>query len=374
VNRVRPLTRRIALGGLIAPPALRAEADSAPTLEQDVAAILMLGWTGHTVQSPSAQALAGHISAGRVGAVVFVKENVGSHQEVQSLVTLFTEAVVPLIAIDHEGGVVQRLTERHGVSRLPSPRSVAGSLTPERAQALYAEAGSEIARLGFNLNLAPVVDLHDPTNPQIGHYDRAFDADPARVRIYAQAFVDGFAAAGVLCALKHFPGDGHARQDGHFGLPDGPTIWTERDLEPFTQLIRVGRAALVMVGHVRIDRLESRPIPVSLSRAVMTDLLRDRLGYTGVAMTDDLDMKAVSILMTRRQAVISAIAAGNDLLMIRNAEDFDPDLPRKVVAWVRDAIAAGEFSRGRIAQAALRVRQLRRMKLGATERLNVERT
>lgn len=335
--------------------------------------MLMLGWTGDTVRSPSAQALARHISAGRVGAVVFVKDNVGSRQDVQSLVTLFTKAAAPLIAIDHEGGAVQRLTERHGVSRLPAPRSVARSLTPEQAQALYAKAGAEIARLGFNLNLAPVVDLDDPANPEIGHYGRAFDADPARVRIYAQACVDGFAAADVLCTLKHFPGDGHAHEDSHLGLPDGPTIWTERDLEPFTQLIGAGRAALVMVGHVRIELLEPRPIPVSLSKAVMTGLLRDRLGFTGVAMTDDLDMKAVSTLMPRRQAVISAIAAGNDLLMIRNAADFDPDLPRTVVAWVREAVAVGELSRGRIAHAAHRVRQLRRTKLAATERLRVRR-
>ena len=105
----------------------------------------------------------------------------------------------------------------------------------------------------------------------------------------------------------------------------------------------------------------------------MTGLLRDRLGFTGVAMTDDLDMQAVSALMPRRQAVIDAIAAGNDLLMIRNAGDFDPDLPRTVVAWVREAVAAGELSRSRIAQAALRVRQLRRTKFAAVERLRAGR-
>jgi beta-N-acetylhexosaminidase len=359
VNQAARLTRRTALGGLLAAPAVRAKAEDAPTLRQDLAAMLMLGWSGHTAQSSTARALAGHISAGRVGAVVFVKENVGSRQEVQSLVGQFTETAAPLIAIDHEGGSVQRLTERHEVARLPAARSVAESLTPRQAQALYAEAGSQIACLGFNLNLAPVVDLHDPANPQIGHYGRAFDTHPDRVRTYAQACVDGFALAGVLCALKHFPGDGHAHADSHLGLPDGSAIWTERDVEPFTQLIRAGRARLVMAGHVRIAVLEPRPIPVSLSKAVMTDLLRDRLGYTGVAMTDDLDMQAVSSVMSRRQAVISAIAAGNDLLMIRNANDFDPDLPENVVAWVRDAVAAGELSRGRIALAADRVRQLR---------------
>jgi beta-N-acetylhexosaminidase len=138
-------------------------------------------------------------------------------------VRLFSAKGTPLIAIDHEGGSVQRLTERHGVSRLPAAQSVTASLSPDRARALYAQAGSEIARLGFTLNLAPVVDLHDPTNPAIGHFGRSFDDDPARVLAYARAFVDGFADAGVLCALKHFPGNGHILGDSHRGPADGFT-------------------------------------------------------------------------------------------------------------------------------------------------------
>jgi beta-N-acetylhexosaminidase len=293
----------------------------------------------------------------RAGGVFFVKENVGSLEDVRSLVRLFSAKATPLIAIDHEGGWVQRLTERHGVSRLPTAQKVADSLSPDRAQALYFQAGSEIARLGFTLNLAPVVDLHDPTNPAIGHFGRAFDADPVRVLAYARAFVDGFAEAGVLCALKHFPGNGHTLGDSHQGPADGSN-WSERDLAPFAQLIAAGRARLIMAGHAQIPSLEPRPVPVSLSEPVIRGLLRQRLNFNGVAMTDDLDMQAVSSLMPRRDAVIKAVSAGNDLLMIRNVGDFDSELPHKVVAWVREAIAAGTLSRAQIAQAADRVRGL----------------
>jgi beta-N-acetylhexosaminidase len=320
--------------------------------------MLMLGWSGSTTQSFSALVLARHLAAGRAGGVFFVKENVGSLQDVQSLLRLFTATATPLIAIDHEGGWVQRLTERHGVSRLPSARSVAASLSPDRAKTLYARAGSEIARLGFTLNLAPVVDLHDHDSPAIGHFDRAFDDDPVRVLAYARAFVDGFAEAGVLCAIKHFPGDGHAHADTHHGLALGSN-WSERELAPYAQLIAAGRARLIMVGHAHIPSLEPRPVPVSLSEAVMSALLRQRLGFNGVAITDDLDMLAVSSLMPRKEAVIKAISAGNDLVMIRNVDNFDPELPRTVVAWVQEAIAAGTLSRTQIAQAADRVRALR---------------
>jgi beta-N-acetylhexosaminidase len=350
------LTQRVAMAGLLTNvPTLRA--DTASTVEQDVGAMLMLGWSGTTIESFSAQVLARHVAAGRAGGVFFVKENVGSLEDVRSLVRLFSAKATPLIAIDHEGGWVQRLTERHGVSRLPTAQSVADSLSPDRAQALYAQAGSEIARLGFTLNLAPVVDLHDPTNPAIGHFGRAFDADPVRVLAYARAFVDGFAEAGVLCALKHFPGNGHTLGDSHHGPADGSN-WSERDLAPYAQLIAAGRARLIMAGHAQIPSLEPRPVPVSLSEPVMRGLLRQRLNFNGVAMTDDLDMQAVSSLMPRREAVIKAISAGNDLLMIRNVGDFDPELPRRVVAWVQEAIAAGTLSRAQIAEAADRVRGL----------------
>jgi beta-N-acetylhexosaminidase len=264
-----------------------------------------------------------------------------------------------LAAIDHEGGIVQRLTERHGFTTLPAARLVAAELSPDRARVLYAKSAAELAAVGFNLNLAPVVDLHDPLNPQIGHFGRSFDADPAIVTAYAESFIGGFASANVLCAPKHFPGLGHCHDDSHDDLPDITSTWSEIELKPFAQLIARGEAHVIMGGHVRLDTVENEMIPTTLSSAVTTGLLRDKLAFQGVAMTDDLDMAAVHNLMGRREAVIRAIAAGNDLLMVRNATNFDPCLPQNIVDWVNEAISKGSLSKDRIRESADRVRRLK---------------
>jgi beta-N-acetylhexosaminidase len=216
-----------------------------------------------------------------------------------------------------------------------------------------------LAALGFTVNLGPVVDFDDPANPAIGMFGRAYGTDPDLIAAYAAAFVDGFASAGVICALKHFPGHGNSAGDSHDGVADISATWTDAELRPFAHLIAAGRAPMVMGGHLRMTVLEPSGLPITFSAAVMTGLLRDRLGYRGVVVTDDLDMDAVRRLMGRRQAVVEAIRNGNDLLMIKNLEDYDPLLPQRVVRWVRAAIADGTLRETQVIEAAGRVRSLR---------------
>jgi hypothetical protein len=177
-------------------------------------------------------------------------------------------------------------------------------LSPAQAQDLYAKAA----------------------NPAIGHYNRAFDADPAKVSDYAWAFIDGFAQARVHCALKHFPGHGRSREDGHGGLPDITATWSETALESYAALIANGRAQIVMGGHLRLAIIEKDAVPTTLSPAVTTGLLRNKLGFRGVIVTDDLDMTPVKAIGDRRAAVIKAIAAGND-----------PDDPQRLLSRFRSA-------------------------------------
>lgn len=307
-----------------------------------------------------------------------MKENVGSREDVSRLIRLFSAESTPLIAIDHEGGFVQRLSESQGFTPIASARSIAAALSVSQAESVYAKAAMELASLGFNLNLAPVVDLHDPASPEIGRYERAFASDPATVAAYAKAFIDGFASAGVQCALKHFPGEGHSRADTHHSFSDITSTWSEQELEPYVRLIANSRARIIMSSHVRLKAVEKEPIPITLSSAAIAGLLREKLGYSRVAMTDDLDMAATSSLMEswrrlvfraigipgpaweRSEIVIRAIAAGNDLLMIRNASGFDIDLPQKITSWVQKAIDAGTLDESHIAESAERVRRLKR--------------
>jgi beta-N-acetylhexosaminidase len=334
---------------------------STDPLTADVAEMLMLCFYGSTTWSVMSRMLAAHLAAGRIGGVVFDASNVGSRQDVIDLVQMFCTSAptVPLIAIDHEGGSVQRLKSKHGFTTLPRALVVAQTVSVDQARSLYAQAASEMAAIGFNLNLAPVVDLHDPANPPIGHFGRAFASDPETVTSYAEAFIDGFASANVLCAPKHFPGHGHSLADSHYGLPDITSTWSEKELEPYARLIADGRAKIIMGGHLRLATIEREALPTTLSRAATHGLLREKLGFNGVIMTDSLDMDAVLGLVSRREAVIKAIAAGNDLLMIKNVGLFDPYLPQNVVIWVRDAIERGVLRERDIIESADRVRKLK---------------
>jgi beta-N-acetylhexosaminidase len=323
--------------------------------------LLILGFSGTNAQSPSAQALAEQIHESAVGGVVFVKDNIGDKDEVLGLTGLFSGGSPRkvIVAIDHEGGAVQRLVEAHGCAKLPSAQRVAAEYTVAEAQDIYTEAGHAMAGLGFNLNLAPVVDLENPGNPAIGRYGRAFSDNAETVTAYAGAFIRGFGASGVCCALKHFPGQGGAQSDSHEWAPDITAVWSQADLLPFRRLIREGSAAAVMSGYSLLKTIASDNRPAALSREIVTGLLRNQLDFDGVAITDDLDMGAVGYGFARRSAIIQALGAGNDALMVRNRKNYDPALPETIASWISEGLAHGTLSIDALNKSAERVRRLR---------------
>lgn len=336
-------------------------------LANDVAELLLMGFFGSSPRSFSARLLARQVRRGQVGSVFFVQHNVGKPARLAALLALFNGVKTPpLLAIDHEGGWVQRLKARHGVSLLPGAQDLRNRLSPAEAQHIYARAAAELRRTGFNLTLGPVLDVHDPRNPAIGQFGRAYDSDPERIAEYGQAFVAGSLQAGLACAAKHFPGHGRAFSDSHFEPANASLTWSEAELIPFERLVAApAPPPMVMVGHLRVDPLDPSGLPATLSEPIITGLLRDRLGYRGVVMTDDIDMGAISSILPRKEAFIAALAAGNDLVMIKNLFGYDPRVPERAVAWVREGIARGQLSEAGIKASAARVRALR-ARLAAT--------
>ncbi|HTO28102.1 MAG TPA: glycoside hydrolase family 3 N-terminal domain-containing protein, partial [Devosia sp.] len=168
--------------------------------------------------------------------------------------------------------------------------------------------------------------------------------------------------AGVLCAAKHFPGHGRSVGDSHNGGANISATWTEAELEPFARLITSEHTpSMVMTGHLRLDPVAPDGRPATVSASIVTGLLRQRLGYQGVVVTDDLDMDAISQLMSRQEAVVQALVAGSDLLMIKNLFRYDPLMPQRAVGWVRKAIASGHLTEAQVMAAAERVRALRQL-------------
>ena len=217
-----------------------------------------------------------------------------------------------------------------------------------------------LAGLGFNLNLAPVVDLDaNPDNPIIKGKRRSFSADPETVARHAAEFVKSHRAHGVLCCSKHFPGHGSAKGDTHLGLVDVTATWHERELIPYQRLIAAGLCEVIMSAHV-INRHLDPGLPATLSRAVQTGLLRDKLGFRGVIVSDDMEMKAISSHYGLEQSVLLAVEAGIDVLCFGNNMSYDPDITAKVVAVIERGVAAGRLSETRINESCERVLALKR--------------
>ncbi len=326
-------------------------------IEEKIGQMLMVGLPG-----PALDEAARHLVADlHVGGVVLLLQNAESPAQVQALVgelqALAARQRVPVplfVAINHEGGSVVRV--RTGVTVFPSNMAVGATGSPALAYEIGRLGAEELSAMGINMNLAPVLDVNsEPANPVIGL--RSFGARPAQVAEYGAQFIRGTQAAGVIAVAKHFPGHGGVAVDSHQALPTltapADVIWS-RDLAPFRRAIAEGVDA-VMSAHLVVPALGAETEPATLSRAVMTDLLRGRLGFRGVTITDDLGMKGITGQMTQAEAAVRAVEAGNDVVVVVYSTEAQDATYRALAQAVRD----GRLSERRIDESVRRILALK---------------
>lgn len=265
------------------------------------------------------------------------------------------------IAVDAEGGRVMRLSPRLGYPPTLSAREVGERDDPAFTEAEARRMGLMLREAGINWNLAPVVDVAvNPSNPAVVALGRTYSADPARVSAHARAFVQGMHEAGVLTALKHFPGHGSSRSDSHQGFTDvSDTALLSVELRPYRALIAAGMADSVMTAHVFNRGLDPWD-PATLSRFTVRRVLRGWLHYDGVAVSDDLLMGAIAQHYGLEDAAVLALGAGVDVLLIsQNTGRVDDRAAERVVAAITRAIAEGKLSETAVTAAVHRVDLLR---------------
>ncbi len=337
----------------------------------DIGQLLWFGFAGPTVTP----ALRAKLDAGEVGATILFKRNLvveavtanGITQEVtdvDALVALNAElhrsapdGTPALIAVDHEGGLVQRV--RAPATHWP-PMLSHDALAPDAAEILSEQIGRtlglELRAMGFDIDFAPVLDIHtNPANPIIGN--RAFGTTADAVARRALAFARGLDEAGILACGKHFPGHGDTTTDSHLELPRVDHSWERLEaveLEPFARAAKA-KLPMIMTAHVVFGILDALR-PATLSPKVVTGVLRDRLGYDGVIVSDDLDMKASAEHMQVGVAAISAIRAGCDVLLLCRREDHQALAEE---ALIKEAEADSGF-RALVGAAAQRVRTMKK--------------
>ncbi len=290
------------------------------------------------------------------------KNNISSPAQLKSLTqSLQRHAHHPLlICIDQEGGLVRRLKTGTGFPKTASPQAMGEADDPVLTAIHAACTATTLKTLGINLNLAPSVDLNTYTdNPVIGKLGRSFSASPDTVVRHAAIWIKEHRKLNILTCLKHFPGHGSSRADSHLGFTDITESWQEEELIPFKSLIQQELADCVMPGHLFHNGLDSDH-PSSLSPAVIDTILRKTLGFNGLVITDDLQMKAITDKYGLGESVCLALAAGVDMLIIGNNLEYDPQLLQKLIPAVLKAVEQGRISEERIYQALQRVENIKK--------------
>jgi beta-N-acetylhexosaminidase len=272
-----------------------------------------------------------------------------------------------LISLDQEGGWVTRLKPEHGFDlSIPTAKDMEQMFETEVSEGIekiYINLGLQLAALGFNLNFAPCVDVDvNPLSPAIGKFSRAFSTDPKKVSTYGMAAAKGLWLAGVLSSFKHFPGHGSATDDTHQGKADVTTSWKDYELQPYE---KVPLSTMVMVGHLFNAKIDA-VYPASLSEKTIKGVLRKRLNFDGVVISDDLQMGAIYQNANLKEILRQAINAGNDILLLGNNKYYTKNLGRRAHREILKMIKNGEISRTRIQESFERIIKLKAMIAGKT--------
>ncbi|MFC4105447.1 glycoside hydrolase family 3 N-terminal domain-containing protein [Micromonospora zhanjiangensis] len=345
-------------------PSSPAGADAA--LRRKIASLLVVGFRGERV-TPNDWIVTA-LRDGLGGVILFDQDletktvrNISSPPQVTALVKSLREASSPrlIVSVDQEGGQTSRLNPGNGFPATRSEAEIGAANSPATTRGWAQGLVRDLNSIGMTLNYAPVVDLDvDPNSPAVGKLGRSFSADPDVVVGNATEEIQAHRAGRVKTVIKHFPGLGSATGNTDFDVVDVSSTWQARELEPFQRLIAAGVVDSVMVAHILNTQLDPK-LPTSLSPAVVTDLLRGRLGWKGPVVSDDMQAAAITRRYGVDDAVALALAAGVDLLVFANQQVYDDTVFTRTVDNVVNLVRSGRLTEARIDESVARVDTLR---------------
>ncbi|MDQ2087119.1 beta-N-acetylhexosaminidase [Herbivorax sp. ANBcel31] len=293
----------------------------------------------------------------KLGGVILFSENINTIDQTTNLIdNIQSVSNIPMfISVDEEGGRVSRIgsNSKMGITKLPSAQEIGETNNPDLAYQIGNKLGTELSSLGFNMNFAPVADVNtNPENPVIG--DRAFGSNPQKVGIMVENIALGMQNQNVSAVLKHFPGHGDTSKDSHKG-----SVVIEHDIQrlhdielvPFKKGISAGVDA-IMTAHIIVPEVDSDKLPATLSKNILTDLLRKELEYDGLIITDALEMKAIKNHWNCSEASIMALKAGADILLM-------PDSLEEAYNSILNAVVDGYITEDRIDQSVRRILEVK---------------
>jgi beta-N-acetylhexosaminidase len=356
---------------------------SQTNLEKMVGQMIMTGFhgDGNGENQEDFTAIMKQISRGQIGGVILFdvdvsgllnqgmtmqqakqqifSSNIKNVNQVKNL-TRQLQTIAPttlLIAIDQEGGNIQRLKPEHGFAPIPSAAEMGRGDVQQTYETAY-NLGNRLSDLGINVDFAPLLDVNvNPESPAIGAKDRSFSADPTIVIKHGRAFANGLADANIAYSFKHFPGHGSAGGDTHAGITDITNTYQDYELSPWRDLLKSSSPyTTVMVAHVINNNFDT--LPASLSQKTI-QMIRD-MGFDGVIVSDDMDMGAIANEYGTEKAIEMAINAGNDILVFGNNLTFDKNRGRDVNKTIVKMVKDGRIKRSRIRESYNRIMKLKK--------------
>ncbi|HKS92915.1 MAG TPA: glycoside hydrolase family 3 N-terminal domain-containing protein [Tepidiformaceae bacterium] len=348
-------------------PGLARDNPPPPTLDQKLGAMILAGFTGQTAAAGDQVGV--DIQQRYLGGVALfdydvngVPRNIASPSQLQTLdaqlqaLASATSQSTLIIGTDEEGGEVARLDQTHGFPPTVSAQYLGTINDPAVTYQYAAQMAQTLRSAGLNINFAPDVDLNvNPNNPIIGALGRSFSADPDIVTSMAEAFIRAHHDNGMLTTLKHFPGHGSSTADSHLGFVNVTDTWSSIELEPFRNIVHDGLADMIMTAHIFNAHLDP-DYPATLSKATITGILREQIGWDGVVSTDAMEMGAISDNYGFEQAIALAVNAGADILLYGN--DGDDVVPRVLTA-LKGFVSDGTITEARIDQSWARIQKLK---------------
>ena len=338
------------------------------SLSIKIGQMLMIGFRGISVES--SPDIAADITQRRIGGVVLFdydvparspSRNITSPEQLSSLtLELQKLSKIPLfIAIDQEGGKVNRLKQSRGFPATVSAEYLGRLNNPDSTTAAALQTARTLKAMHINMNLAPVADLNaNPDNPVIGKLGRSFSSNPAKVTSNLELTVSAYHNEGIIATLKHFPGHGSSTTDTHRDFTDITASWSEQELEPYRLLIGSGYNDAIMTAHVFNGKLD--PLyPATLSKTTLTDLLRSKLDFKGIIVSDDMQMKAIAEHYGLETAIRLAIEAGVDILLFGNNTSYDPAIALTATDIINSLIQQKIITPERIDQSYRRILTLK---------------
>ena len=326
------------------------------SLKEKIGQLFMCGFEGTTPSNEIVDLIQNYY----IGGVIYFSRNITNTKQVFQLSNSLQElslksTSIPLtVSIDQEGGMVARII--HDVTLSPGNMALGSTRNIDYTKKLASIVGEELRLLGINMNFAPCIDVNNnPKNPVIGV--RSYGENPQLVSEFGIAAVEGYQNSNISAVVKHFPGHGDTNVDSHLGLPIIPHSidrLVHLELMPFQQTIQQNVDA-VMVAHVAFPAIDEAIVPSTLSETIVTDLLRKKLNYNGVVMTDCMEMKAIIDHYGIEEAAILAIEAGNDLVLVSHTYERQ----KAAIEAVEKAVENGRISIDRINESVDRLLKLK---------------